>query len=169
MIRYTDTAIGFREVPGEISLLINISNCPHKCEGCHTPYLQQDTGNELTKEVFVGLLNKHLREITCVCFLGEGNDLDALNELINICNDKSLLTCLYTGCTKMVAAKNIIPKLYYLNFIKTGPYIAEKGGLDKETTNQEFFEIRWQGDTNGEEWYILEDLTHLFWKNNNNL
>ena len=48
MIKYKETQVTFSEVPDEISLCINISNCPHRCKGCHSPYLQEDVGYELT-------------------------------------------------------------------------------------------------------------------------
>ena len=50
MLKYVDTKVTFAEVPDEISLCINISNCPNHCEGCHSPYLAEDIGTELTKD-----------------------------------------------------------------------------------------------------------------------
>lgn len=38
----------FAEVPDEVTLAINISNCPCQCKGCHSSYLAQDIGTELT-------------------------------------------------------------------------------------------------------------------------
>ena len=48
MIKYTDTQIVFSEIPDEITLAINISNCQNNCPGCHSPYLKQNIGKELT-------------------------------------------------------------------------------------------------------------------------
>ena len=47
MLKYVDTKIVFREVPDEITLCINISNCPCHCKGCHSPYLAEDIGTVL--------------------------------------------------------------------------------------------------------------------------
>ena len=57
MIKYTETQVTFSEVPDEISLCINISNCPHRCKNCHSPHLQEDIGEELTFEVLDKLIN----------------------------------------------------------------------------------------------------------------
>ena len=42
MLKYANTQLGFREFPGEVALLINISGCPNKCKGCHSSYLLED-------------------------------------------------------------------------------------------------------------------------------
>ena len=44
-LKYINYDIVFQEVPNEISLVFNISGCPHKCEGCHSKYLWEYTGN----------------------------------------------------------------------------------------------------------------------------
>ena len=53
MIKYVpeDTQVVFAEIPDEVSLAINISCCPHRCPGCHSPYLQKDYGVELDEEL----------------------------------------------------------------------------------------------------------------------
>ena len=50
-MKYCETAITFSEVPDEVTLCINISNCPCHCKGCHSAYLAEDIGEELTFEV----------------------------------------------------------------------------------------------------------------------
>ncbi len=47
MLKYVDTAIVFSEIPGEITLAINISGCPNHCQGCHSKYLWKDYGEIL--------------------------------------------------------------------------------------------------------------------------
>ena len=39
MLKYVDSQITFREIPDEITLCINISNCPFRCKGCHSKEL----------------------------------------------------------------------------------------------------------------------------------
>ena len=53
MIKYVpeDTSVVFLEIPDEICCAINISNCPHRCDGCHSQYLRKDIGDELNKDV----------------------------------------------------------------------------------------------------------------------
>ena len=50
MLKYVETAITFSEVPDEITLCINISNCPCHCKGCHSQYLWEDKGTILNEE-----------------------------------------------------------------------------------------------------------------------
>ena len=47
-LKYVDTLVSFSEIPDEISLCINISNCPNNCKGCHSPWLKEDSGTPLT-------------------------------------------------------------------------------------------------------------------------
>ena len=39
MLKYVNTGIVFQEIPDEVTLAINISNCPCHCPGCHSHYL----------------------------------------------------------------------------------------------------------------------------------
>jgi anaerobic ribonucleoside-triphosphate reductase activating protein len=50
MLKHCETDIVFREFPDEVTLAVNISNCPHRCKGCHSPHLQTDCGTELTEK-----------------------------------------------------------------------------------------------------------------------
>ncbi|PID88190.1 MAG: anaerobic ribonucleoside-triphosphate reductase activating protein [Bacteroidia bacterium] len=70
MLKYTDYDIVFQEIPNEVTLAINLSNCPHRCVGCHSPQLMQDIGNRLTESTLTDLLSKYGSSITCVCFMG---------------------------------------------------------------------------------------------------
>ena len=56
MIKYTDTAVTLREIPDEITLCINISNCPCHCKGCHSSYLAEDIGKPLDEDSLVELM-----------------------------------------------------------------------------------------------------------------
>ena len=59
MVKYLETAVTFEEIPDEVTLAINISNCQNHCEGCHSPWLREDVGEELTPEVLNGLIDKN--------------------------------------------------------------------------------------------------------------
>lgn len=39
MLKYVNTDIVFQEFPDEVTLAINLSNCPCHCPGCHSSYL----------------------------------------------------------------------------------------------------------------------------------
>lgn len=167
-LKFLDTSIGFREVPDEISLLINVTNCQYRCPGCHSPELQEDAGKILDIEALKGLLLRYVghsnNPITCVTFLGDGDNLDALGRLIEYCHYKGYLTCLYTGSTNIYNA--VVASRGTLDYIKIGQYIKEKGALDNPNTNQKFYKINHlqlkDGTHNG---WTLQDLTYKFHRN----
>lgn len=166
MLKYTDTQVVFEEIPDEITLAINISNCPHHCPGCHSPYLRENIGEELYGEDLIGLIEKN-NGITCVLFMGEGKDEDALFKLIDLLRrfyGKSIKIGLYTG------GNDASPFLWEnLDYIKLGPYIEECGPLNKETTNQRLYK-RTGGEhldsvlVNGKRHMPWTDITYRFWK-----
>jgi len=152
MIKVVDYDVTFREVPNEISLALNISNCPYRCKGCHSPHLQHDTGYELTTDMIDELISKS-DGITCITFMGGDANLKELEDLLlYIKNNYKLKTAWYSGNV-------LLPEgtMKYLNYIKIGPYIPELGGLDKPTTNQILYEI---GDDGR-----LIDITYKFREN----
>ena len=160
-MKYTDTQIGFQEFPDEISLLINISNCPFHCPGCHSPELWEDVGTELTIAELDKLIKSN-KGITCVGFMGgTWKELIPLVENIRV-NYPNLKIGWYTG-------NKIIPQGYKYQFkfdyIKTGPYIEWRGPLDNPHTNQKMWKIT-RLNNNGT--YTKEDITYKFWKHGNN-
>lgn len=44
MIKHVGYDVTFQEVPNEVSLVIPISMCQNRCEGCHSAYLRNDIG-----------------------------------------------------------------------------------------------------------------------------
>lgn len=162
-VKYTNTIIGFREVPDEVSLCINISNCPIHCEGCHSPELWDDIGIELTNDELERLIKTN-KGITCVCFMGGDKNSFAINELARFIknNHPELLTCWYSGREEL----SKFTELENWDFIKLGPYIKSLGGLDSKYTNQVFYKIVMTPyeDKNFEPIYKLEDITYKFKK-----
>ena len=149
MLKYKDVLVGFQEVPDEISLCINITNCPNNCIGCHSPYLAKDIGNELTPEELSRLIMKN-KGITCVCLMGGDNDPKQVNSLAKVI--KSLYpykVAWYSGNTKL--SPEII--IHNFDYIKLGPYIEEFGPLNNPNTNQRMFKMP-----------DIEDITYKFWK-----
>ena len=133
-MKYLSTLVGFAEFPDEISLLINISNCPFHCSGCHSPELWEDIGTELTYGRLDNLIETN-KGITLVGFMG--GDPTLVNSLASyIKHNYDIKTGWYWGGTD-------IPKeIYLINFdyIKLGPYIKELGGLDNPNTNQRMYQ-----------------------------
>ena len=161
MIKYVDYDIVFQEVPGEVSLALNISNCPHRCKGCHSPHLQEDTGEDLERDL-PGLLDKYRGMITCVLFLGEGNDDMALVRCEEVVRRAGLKVAVYTG-EKILGELN---SQYFVwevdcfgspDYLKAGPYKKELGGLSSPSTNQRMY--RWNADAKR-----YDDITYMFWR-----
>jgi len=151
MLKYTDSLVTFREVPDKIALAINISNCPNHCVGCHSPELRSNIGKELTDEELEKLIVENAG-INCVCFMGEGRDINRLSQLISFVKDKyNLLTALYTGSDEFDESV-FNGKLDYL---KVGHYDEVYGPLDKNTTNQRMYRL-----LDGKRL----DITSLFWR-----
>lgn len=78
MLKYTDTQVTFAEIPDEITLCINISNCPCHCKGCHSSYLAEDIGKVLTYYRIEKLLEQN-KGVTAICFMGGDNDPKLIN------------------------------------------------------------------------------------------
>ena len=154
-MKYTTFVIGLQEVPGEVSLVISISNCPMRCLYCHTPNLREDIGTPLTVDSLRLLLDTYRSPhsgaflFSCVCFLGGDQHSHQLIDLLSFCKHEGLKTCLYTGHTSVSdEIRN------HLDFLKVGPYIDELGALNKPTTNQRLYKLPEN-----------LDITNLFWSN----
>ncbi len=140
MLKYTDYDIVFQEIPNELTLAINISNCPNKCKGCHSPQLMLDIGNELNKEVITDLLGKYGDSITCVCFMGgdaSPSTVEHLADFVKQTTKNKIKTAWYSGVEKLTENR----KINNFNFIKVGPYKEHLGGLNSKTTNQRLYKI----------------------------
>ena len=147
-LKYAGYDIVFQEVPGEISLAINITNCPYHCSECHSSYLANDLGDFVDDDIDK-LLDKHSSLITCVCFMGGDQAMDDLKFLLEKVKAQGLKTCVYSGAEDVSIFKTI---LHLLDYLKIGPYIKTLGGLDSSTTNQKFFRV-----ANGEICDLMND------------
>ena len=161
MIKYVDTKVVFQEVPDEVTLAINISNCPCHCEGCHSPYLAEDIGTELTIEELVRL-GTETEGITCIAFMGGDSDPKRINKLAKFVTEElDLKVAWYSGRQYIPDEINI----GNFNYIKIGPYIPKLGGLDSENTNQIMYEVI-EVHTLSQR-YMLNDITYKFRKHGN--
>ncbi len=140
MLRFLSYNIVFQEVPGEVTLAINLSNCPNGCKGCHSPHLQEDTGERLDEKVIDKLLARYGDALTCVCFMGGDANPQAVERLslyVRIISRNRLKTAWYSGKPKLpehCAAGSF-------DYIKLGPYVEKLGGLDSPDTNQRFYKV----------------------------
>ena len=81
MLKFSDIVIGLQEITGEVSLVINITNCPFRCKGCNAKQLWEDRGELLSYENLNMLIDSTLQDITCVLFMGGDIAPDEINEL----------------------------------------------------------------------------------------
>ena len=157
-LKYLGYSIVFQEVPDEVTLAINISGCPHKCEGCHSKYLWEYEGNYISDDL-EKLTQQYEGLITCVCFMGgDQNQIDLLG-LLKTVQKYGLKTALYTGLG--LVSNLSIRILGNLNYLKTGKYDSSLGGLDSPTTNQNMF--KWNYSTG--QW---DNITYKFQKGYHN-
>lgn len=150
-MKYTETQIVFQEVPDEVALAINISGCPVRCPGCHSPHLAGDVGTVLDIVSLTALIDAN-PGISCVSFMGGDADPASVAVLAAYVHDLGLKTCWYSG-RDMDHASAVLP---HLDYIKIGSYMQELGGLASPKTNQRFYRI--------EHSRIIADLTARFSK-----
>lgn len=154
MLKYADYDIVFQEIPDEVTLAVNLSLCPNGCPGCHSPQLQGDVGEELTREALRGLVERYAQDITCLCFMGGDGDPQAIEALARFVRGAwpALRIGWYSGRPELpegIAAERF-------DYLKLGPYVAACGPLRAPTTNQRLWRIRADG--------TREDLTPRFWR-----
>ena len=152
MLKYLNTQVTFAEVPDEITLCINITGCKNGCKNCHSSYLAQDIGTELTFNEVRKLIKKN-SGISCIALMGGDAEPDKINTLASfIINHYNYIkVAWYSGRQEL---SNSID-LSNFDYIKLGPYKEEFGPLNSMTTNQRFYKV------NGKE---LVDITNEFWK-----
>lgn len=128
-----------QEIPDEITLAVNISCCPNRCPGCHSPWLWEDEGEPLTDEMVTRLVGNYSAAVTCFCIMGGDADPSEVGRICRLVRENfpGLKTAWYSG-------RQEIPEgfdLSSLDYIKLGPYISELGGLKSPDTNQILFKI----------------------------
>lgn len=164
MLKYLNTQVVFREIPQEISLAINITGCPNRCPGCHSPYLWEDTGL-LLDETSLNVLIRQNPGITCVIFMGGDNDRGRIISLAMYLrkNHPHLKVAWYSGQWPIeeIDAGHYVADfdLDLFDYIKCGPYIKECGPLDSPSTNQRMYRIDHMDD-----YLEVNDITSVFWQ-----
>lgn len=152
MLKYVNTGIVFQEIPNEVTLSVNISNCPCHCPNCHSKYLWEDIGEFLTIEVIDDLIKQYGSSITCLCFMGGDAEPDYICVLAQYIQEKypTLKVGWYSGRQRVSSKVN--KQLF--DYIKLGPYIEHLGALKSPTTNQHLYK---------KEHDIFVDITPQLW------
>lgn len=121
MLKYTDVEVTFAEIPDEITLCINLSNCPCHCEGCHSSYLAEDIGEVLTFSKIERLLEKN-KGVTAICFMGGDNDPGLVSHYAGLIKNEKVRKVVKNAvinCDINIPEKRIyIPKGDSLNIVE---------------------------------------------------
>ena len=152
MLKYIDTQVTFAEIPDEISLCINISNCPIRCNGCHSQHLWGNIGEPLTESSLSLLIEKNTG-VTCVCFMGGDMEADEVNRLAG--HIRQTYPHLKIGWYSGQEWFSIFAEYKNFDYLKLGPYIKKLGGLASPKTNQRLYKV---------DGYILRNITSRFLK-----
>lgn len=154
VLKYVNTGIVFQEIPDEVTFSINISNCPNHCPGCHSKYLWQDIGEPLNETALDELLKTVGNDITCVCFMGGDGDMESVQHLADYLHSRygQFKVGWYSGKIRLPKSVDLLK----FDYVKTGPYIAHLGPLNKPTTNQRLYRQLPDG--------TFADITARFWK-----
>lgn len=140
----------FQECPGEVALCFSFYGCPLRCAGCHSEELwQANGGHPLTLQTFNAYLDRYAGLITAVVFFGGEWQPLYLKKLLQVAQQRNLITCLYSGLNHV--SRHLRP---VLNFVKLGPWRQQQGGLSNPNSNQHFYALE-----NGQ---LSQRLNHLF-------
>lgn len=151
MLRYAGHDVVFQEFPDEVTLAVNLAGCPHRCPGCHSPWLRRDEGDELDEARLLDLVESYRDAVTCVALMGGDADPQAVARLLAAVKDHfgpAMHTGWYSGSDAL--PEGFRPEAF--TYVKIGSWQAGRGPLTSPTTNQRLYRVTPGG---------LEDITRL--------
>lgn len=152
MLKFKEVKVVFREIPEEITLSINITNCPIRCKDCHSKHLWENIGSDLTITKLNHLITEN-EGISCVCFMGGDSDTNYLNNLAKyIKSNYNIKVGWYSGQDSI---DNMI-NLEYFDYIKIGHFNGKP--LNNKDTNQRLYRI----DKLDNKWELV-NITNKLW------
>lgn len=154
MLKYYNYDVVFSEIPGHVTLAVNITGCPLRCPGCHSPMMREDIGEPLDCNSLKQLLERYVPGVTCVCFMGGDSSPDSVMALARYAKRlyPSLKTGWYSGSERSVSKEDFL----VMDYIKVGPYIQSRGPLTNPDTNQRMYRMSASGE--------IEDITEMFYR-----
>ncbi len=152
MLRFHNYDVVFAEIPGETTLAVNLTGCPNRCPGCHSPHLQGHGGEALDDDALRALLDRYGRSVTCVCFMGGDGEPAEVARLAGVVRQTmpQLRVGWYSGRAEL--PEGVAPQAF--DYVKLGPWVESRGPLSSPVTNQRFYRVAADG--------TLEDRTELF-------
>lgn len=154
MVKYYNYDIVFAEFPDETTLALNITGCPNRCPGCHSPHLQNDCGQPLDEQAIGELLDCYGTVITCVGFMGGDAQPVEIERLAAFVRQVRPELCIgwYSGRSELPDRT----RAERFDYIKLGPWVETLGPLTSPTTNQRLYRIHSDG--------TREDMTARFFR-----
>lgn len=132
-----------QEIPDEITLAVNISCCPNRCKGCHSPWLWSNEGELMDEEMLSNLIGKYSAALTCFCFMGGDAEPLEVMRLARWIKSRwpHLKTAWYSGKQELPDGFEVT----CMDYVKLGPYIEALGGLKSPDTNQTLYKVSKDG------------------------
>ena len=132
MLKYLgQPTITFAEFPDEISLVLNISNCPGTCKQCSEPELREDVGELLTFSALDEMIRSH-PGITLIGIMGGDNDHSAVEKLAQYVHEKHHLRVgMYSGFNFLDI--NLLNCLDYYKIGEFRPFVGDESTWKDQT------------------------------------
>ena len=155
MLKYLNTQVTFAEVPDEITLCINITGCKNGCKNCHSSYLAQDIGTELTFNEVRKLIKKN-SGISCVALMGGDANPSEVDDIAQDIKEyyPELKVGWYSG--RDTLSKDI--DVGNFDYLKVGHFNGLP--LNNKSTNQIMYKVMKEFNNK----YELINITDKFWK-----
>jgi len=140
---YSVGGITLSEVPGKTALIVEFANCKQRCPGCHSQHLW-DPGESLDISEILTYIDSSLSEdINCILLMGgttNGIVLETLKKLVeSIYRRFNIPIAIYSGLPEEETKMDEMAAWYGLDYLKTGDYREELGGIECPRSNQKFY------------------------------
>ena len=135
--------ITLSEIPGKTALVVEFANCQQLCPGCHSKHLWCP-GEDLSLSEVLTYIDCSLNEdVNCILLMGgttNGITLSDLKKLVeSIYRRFSISTAIYSGLPEEETKMDEMATWYGLDYLKTGDYREELGGIECPRSNQKFY------------------------------
>lgn len=175
---YSVGKVTLSEVPGKTSLVIEFGNCTQHCKGCHSKWLWDEDVevdwiplSDILKSVSFHMTD----DISCILLMGgttNGIPLEDLKTLVeSLYREWSIPIAVYSGSPEAFLPLDYMLSWEGLDYLKTGDYRRELGGIECSKSNQKFYQkelkyslINWRDVKVSHIWI---DITHKFRKEKN--
>ena len=140
---YSVGAVTLSEIPGKTALVIEFNNCHQMCPGCHSPHLWEKTAEYSLGQVLEAVDMQVLPDINCILLMGgttNGITMEDLRILVEaLYKEFGIPVAVYSGCPEDELMNMEMLSWFGLEWLKTGDYRAELGGIENPRSNQKLY------------------------------